>query len=99
MFLSVGGLRLFPFKNRKKFAVITWPSLEELSPTPSSGNIEVEEESLNQDQGLENLMKTLLTIEVIQVMKIQVMSKRLMQVSLFQRASVLKRLKNAHSSV
>ncbi|CAI9112605.1 OLC1v1013073C1 [Oldenlandia corymbosa var. corymbosa] len=30
---------------------------------------------------------------IIQVMKIQVMSKRLMQVSLFQRVSVFKRLK------
>ncbi|CAI9102997.1 OLC1v1001404C1 [Oldenlandia corymbosa var. corymbosa] len=53
VFLSVGGSRLFPFKNRRKFAVRTWPSLEKLSPTHSSGNIEVEEESLSEDQGLE----------------------------------------------
>ncbi|CAI9089879.1 OLC1v1024528C1 [Oldenlandia corymbosa var. corymbosa] len=53
VFLSVGGPRLFPFKNRRKFAVRTWPSLEELSPTPSRGNIEVEEGPLSEDQGLE----------------------------------------------
>ncbi|CAI9112538.1 OLC1v1012999C1 [Oldenlandia corymbosa var. corymbosa] len=40
VFLSVGGPRLFPFKNRRKFAVRSWPSLKEFSPTPSSGNIE-----------------------------------------------------------
>ncbi|CAI9094714.1 OLC1v1030501C1 [Oldenlandia corymbosa var. corymbosa] len=53
VFLSVSGPRLFPLKNRRKFSLIAWPSLEELSQTPSSGNIEVEEESLSQDQGLE----------------------------------------------
>ncbi|CAI9089886.1 OLC1v1024535C1 [Oldenlandia corymbosa var. corymbosa] len=50
VFLSVGGPRLFPFKNRRKFAVRTWPSLKEYSPTPSNGNNEVKEESLNHEQ-------------------------------------------------
>ncbi|CAI9115398.1 OLC1v1016297C1 [Oldenlandia corymbosa var. corymbosa] len=49
VFLLVGGPRLFPFKKRIKFVVRTWPSLE-YSPTPSSGNNEVEEESLNHQQ-------------------------------------------------
>ncbi|CAI9089858.1 OLC1v1024507C1 [Oldenlandia corymbosa var. corymbosa] len=50
VFLSVGGPRLFPFKNRRKFAVRTWTSLKEYSPTPSSGNNEVEGKSLNHQQ-------------------------------------------------
>ncbi|CAI9106331.1 OLC1v1005461C1 [Oldenlandia corymbosa var. corymbosa] len=50
VFLSVGGLRLFPFKNRRKFSVRTWSSLKEYSPTSSIGNNEVEEESLNHQQ-------------------------------------------------
>ncbi|CAI9117232.1 OLC1v1018581C1 [Oldenlandia corymbosa var. corymbosa] len=40
----------FLFKNRRKFVVRTWPSLKKYSPTPSSGNNEVEEESLIQQQ-------------------------------------------------
>ncbi|CAI9115364.1 OLC1v1016252C1 [Oldenlandia corymbosa var. corymbosa] len=50
VFLSVDGPRLFPFKNRRKFAVRCWLFLKEFSTTPSSGNIEVEEELLNQQQ-------------------------------------------------
>ncbi|CAI9102973.1 OLC1v1001376C1 [Oldenlandia corymbosa var. corymbosa] len=54
VFLSIGGPRLFPFKNRRKFAMRSWPPLKELSPTPFSGNNEVEEESLNQQVSKES---------------------------------------------
>ncbi|CAI9090051.1 OLC1v1024735C1 [Oldenlandia corymbosa var. corymbosa] len=47
---EVGGPRLFPFKNRRKFTMRTWASLKDYSPMPSNGNNEVEEESLNHNQ-------------------------------------------------
>ncbi|CAI9112677.1 OLC1v1013152C1 [Oldenlandia corymbosa var. corymbosa] len=50
VFLLIGGPKLFPFKNRRKCDVRSWPSLKELSPTPSIRSNDGEEEPLNQQQ-------------------------------------------------